>query len=1131
MLNLFDTKLSNPFDLKLKTSTPQVEPKHPFADTGLGLTLNTIRALPDSAFNVAKDIGQGLARDTVGLGRTIANTESGAISKATGKKVITLAPTYTAPKVLQPVLGKEPIKTSPERVKEVKAAIESSPFAQKTGIGKFSGPLAVGAVFGENTLDFAPLGGSEKSAVKALVKETDTDLIRGMLQKTGLHSTIADKLAPEIAASNDSKEIKTLLDTAKGLEHARTASVGKVANAFDIAKSSVAGTERVPYIINAKGKDLSSFRNVLSDIRGFVDPAKHDRIEIQNIGKRKSTQKIFLPEAAEHAAEEIRPREESRLSTEQKIPETQLERPTESIPEHLKPLAEEARKYKSAEEFVSKQQPIYHGTTVENFNFDPRFETYLTNRKHDALEYTEERLSGEGRGKILEFYPNLSRPKILTTSEEHARYFDNQSQNTAALQKLKKEGYDGIIFKNKNGVNEYRVFSGESKLLTKEQLTDFYTQSTKNAERGAISPAETNSLEETAASHGTLNPERPSMNIGHMDPTIEEQFARRVYESTPGATIQKLAKSPEKGSWQSLIKGFSRKLPKEKLAHFFDYFATPEFVLEKIGLQKGAELLQEAKDAYRVSKKAELGKIIDWKKLIERDGKPFSYIRIFRYLNGDARYAKSEMTPTEIRVAKEIKDYLKEWADRLHLPEDSRISDYITHVFDKDAVDIPIESAFDDPELAMIMQDKIAKSVYNPFLDKRVNKPGYKEDVWAALDAYVKRATRKEAMDPALSTIESMAGKLDESSYLYVKHMIDHVNMRPTQVDKAFDNWVKDTLGNKFTQRPTAYISNKIRTIFYRGLLALNPASALRNLSQGANTYAKLGEKYTTIGYFKLFTKMATRNLQELYDHGVLDEGLVQDKKMGVYKTRLQKLDPALFSLFEMAEKINRGAAFFGAKSRGLAKGLTEEEALKYAKRIVRETQFAFGSIDSPVALASDLMKTATQLHSFDIKQGEFLYRMAKNKEFAGLLRWTASSLFFMNTIGKLFGMNLLQLIPSFGLGNSPLVNLVEAGVNIPAGILGGDKQKTQQGVQDFTRNMWAMIPAGAQIRKSLQGFSAYSAGKDVTATGKTRFKIKQTPTNAIRATVFGKSSLPEAQDYYRKLNSTTKKKKALPNI
>lgn len=1112
MLNLFDLRLSNPFDSKVNTSTPQKpvpRVKLPFASTVPGVAANTVLGLPKAAFGVAKDIGQGLARDTVGLGRTIANTESSAISKATGKKGITLAPTYTAPKILQPVLGSEPIKTAPERVKEVKAAIESSPFAQKTGISKFSGPLAVGAVFGENALDFAPLGGSEKSAVKALVKETDTDLIRGMLQKTGLHATIADKLAPEIAASNDSKEIKTLLDTAKGLEHARTASVGKVANAFDIAKPAVAGTERVPYIINAKGKDLSSFRNVLSDIRGFVDPAKHDRIEIQNIGKRKSTQKIFLPEAAEHAVEEIRPREEPRLSTEQRVPESQLEGPTESIPEHLRPLAEEARKYKSADEILKGK------------------DGQVVNVPIDLLRNGKE-VTGKTAEKVAKLANDIKTSGKITpiAATEDGFVVDGYHR----VEALKKLGVDNVPVH----VGEQMGSAGRLKNSYQgmdHDLKNLYTQSTKSEEKGAISPAETNSLEEAAASHDTLNPERQSMNIGHMDPTIEEQFARRVYESTPGATIQRLAKSPEKGSWQSLIKGFSRKLPKEKRAHFFDYLATPEFVLEKIGLQKGAELLQEAKDAYRISKKAELGKVIDWKKLIERDGKPFSSTRIFRYLDGDARYAKSEMTPTEIRVAKEIKDYLKEWADRLHLPEDSRISNYITHVFDKDAVDIPIESAFDDPELAMIMQDKIAKSVYNPFLDKRVNKPGYKEDVWAALDAYVKRATRKEAMDPALSTIESMAGKLDKSSYFYVKHMIDHVNMRPTEVDKAFDDWVKDTLGNKFTQRPTAYISNKIRTIFYRGLLALNPASALRNLSQGANTYAKLGEKYTTIGYFKLFTKMATRNLQELYDHGVLDEGLVQDKKMGVYKTRLQKLDPALFSLFEMAEKINRGAAFFGAKSRGLAKGLTEDESIKYAKRIVRETQFAFGSIDSPVVLSSDLMKTATQLHSFDIKQGEFLYRMAKNKEFAGLLRWTASSLFFMNTIGKLFGMNLLQLIPSFGLGNSPLVNLVEAGANIPAGILGGDKQKTQQGVQDFTRNMWAMIPAGAQIRKSLQGFSAYSAGKDVTTTGKTRFKIKQTPTNAIRATVFGKSSLPEAQDYYRKLNSTTKKKKALPNI
>lgn len=590
----------------------------------------------------------------------------------------------------------------------------------------------------------------------------------------------------------------------------------------------------------------------------------------------------------------------------------------------------------------------------------------------------------------------------------------------------------------------------------------------------------------------------------------------------PAADFAALDAGPDGKSWSSLVKGYVRGLTPKKKAGFFDYVSTPEFVLEKLGLARGAELLQDAKDIYRVNKKEALDKVIAWKEAVEKGGKPYSSTRIFRYLDGDARYAKGEMTDKELEVAKEVKSYLKEWADRLNLPEDNRLSNYITHIFDKEAVDLPGESAFNDPDLNLIMQTTPARSVYNPFLEKRMNKPGYKEDVWGALDAYVKRATRKEAMDPALEQISDMARKLDGSAYEYVTELTHRINMRPTKFDELLDNTIKEVAGNRFTQRPTAYLSRKIRQMFYRGTLGGNVSSALRNLSQGANTYAKLGERYTAVGYTKLFSRLVTRNLDELYAEGILDDGFIQDKKMGVYKTFLEKLDPYLFAMFDMAEKINRGAAYYGAKSQALNKGLPEDQAVKYAKRIVRETQFAFGDVDTGVLLASDVLKTAFQLQSYNVKQTEFLMRMLKNKEFAGLFRWSAASLGFMYTIGTLFGMKPEQLVPTFSITNSPIGSLTSGMTQM---MLGFSDEKKEEGKKSVQRTATAMVPGGAQIKKTIQGLKAYNAGKDVTAAGNTRFNIPKNTENFLRATLFGKSSLKEAQEYYDKLDSLNEKK------
>ncbi|WP_323157047.1 hypothetical protein, partial [Pseudomonas rhodesiae] len=80
----------------------------------------------------------------------------------------------------------------------------------------------------------------------------------------------------------------------------------------------------------------------------------------------------------------------------------------------------------------------------------------------------------------------------------------------------------------------------------------------------------------------------------------------------------------------------------------------------------------------------------------------------------------------------------------------------------------------------------------------------------------------------------------------------------------------------------------------------------------------------------------------------------------------------------DTAEHINRGAAYFGAKAKGLSQGMSEQEAIDFAKEIVRKTQFVFDSVDTPVGMSSDIMKTLLQFQSFTTKQIEFLGGKAK---------------------------------------------------------------------------------------------------------------------------------------------------------
>lgn len=579
--------------------------------------------------------------------------------------------------------------------------------------------------------------------------------------------------------------------------------------------------------------------------------------------------------------------------------------------------------------------------------------------------------------------------------------------------------------------------------------------------------------------------------------------------TTPADELQQLPKD-ELGSFAPIVKD-AAPTPKGRL-HILDYLSTPEYVLDRLGLSDAWKGVRQAFEKYLDNKNIELKKVQAWKDSVK--GIPGNERVIFQYLDGREKDVMSGMSDQELGVAREIRSYLKEWADRLKLPEDSRLPHYITHLFEPSAAaEREGASIFDDPDFARMMQDQPAKSVYDPFLEKRLGKKGYREDVWASLDAYVKRATRKEAMDPALERLEHDAAKLDDLSYKYVTKLSHRINMRPTDTEKLLDSLITQSkVGYRFGERPTAYLSSKLRSLFYRGRLGLNFSSAIRNLTQGVNTYAKLGERYTVVGYSKLVYRLMSRNLDELYDNHVLEEEFVQDQKVGVYKTALQKLDPILYGLFEQAEKINRGAAYFGAKSKAVGMGMDESAAVDYAKRIVRETQFAFGSIDTPVALNDDIAKTLTQLQTYNIKQIEMLARMAKNKEFAGLIRFTIGSVVAVNTIGKLFGMNLLQqLFPTVGIGGAPISSLASHVV----GAFSSNTQTKASAISGLQSDAASLFPAGAQIRKTVQGLNAYYAGKDVTPTGKTRYTIPHNILTGLQAGFFGKSALPQAQEYY----------------
>lgn len=550
--------------------------------------------------------------------------------------------------------------------------------------------------------------------------------------------------------------------------------------------------------------------------------------------------------------------------------------------------------------------------------------------------------------------------------------------------------------------------------------------------------------------------------------------------------------------------------PVEKKVNIVDTFLrTPDRVMEKIGFEKEAKMLRSSMNEYWKELPKNIDMITEWSKRVGKD----SNERIFKWLDGQA----IDLRPEELAVANEIKSWLAQWADRLKLPKDNQLSHYITHIFDKEL----IAKEFDE-DLAKIIADKIPGSVYDPFLLKRLGAKGYKQDTWAALDAYVKRGTRKAHMDPVLEKIKEKTGasldmsNIEKSQYKYIQRYIENINMRPTAVDESIDNFIKSIpgIGGKLGQRPVTALTKMLRQMTYRGMLGANPGSALRNLSQGINTYAVLGEKHTLLGYAKLLNK---GNFDELTREGVLNAGFIQDRALSSAKKGLERLDKGLFVFFDAAEKINRGAAYFGAKSKGLAKGMSEKEAIDYAKEIVRKTQFSFDSIDTPVGMSSDIMKTLFQMQTFTVKQTEFLAEMAMNKDIAGLARYGIAGLAFVYTIGQAFGMEPKDIIPMFRIGTPPSLKLP---VEATKAMLGtndkyGNPRDLKKKVTDVAKSAIGLIPGGIQAKKTFEGVRAIQEGGSYDKAGRLQFKVGTTPAQKVQATLFGKYSGRGAKDFF----------------
>lgn len=464
------------------------------------IVLETVKGLPQATKKVAIDIGQGIARNIASAGVTLA--------KPLGGKEQVSAQDF--PELLRPLAQKvfrdEPVKSIEQRIAE--AEIETKRIGQEIQkgetivFGKKIPPevgklvernatiLAFGGVMGSVGLDLTPFGGLEKNLFRAMIKAKSLNEAISILTRIGIADDLAREFAPDVVKVVDEKTAKNLFNNVANLQ--KTTKTVK-------ETPSIISKELLPLAQEARKMEIvpldQAIKKFESTGSAIIGEGKGIRMVVKDEGE---FVKVGIDTGGLTPTDIILPSRNFATKEEAFDFIKSLGKPklVSGISKELEPLAKEARKYKSAEEFVKEvrsDKVFYRGGIGEPNLTKPLF---ISRNADLALSYSptypnielaEKDLRGFIRkpGKTLDifeiknarkFFNEKIADKPISEADFHRGFiYGNWSK---IIKQAQKENYDYIRHLGegqfKGVVDEEFVVLNPQKSLTK--LTDFYNQ-------------------------------------------------------------------------------------------------------------------------------------------------------------------------------------------------------------------------------------------------------------------------------------------------------------------------------------------------------------------------------------------------------------------------------------------------------------------------------------------------------------------------------------------------------------------------------------------------------------------------------------------------------------------------------
>lgn len=427
------------------------------------------------------------------------------------------------------------------------------------------------------------------------------------------------------------------------------------------------------------------------------------------------------------------------------------------------------------------------------------------------------------------------------------------------------------------------------------------------------------------------------------------------------------------------------------------------------------------------------------------------------------------------------------------------------------------------------------------------------------------------------------ANELVDNANRAINKKIDKIQSKLDSDDSGWNSMIDATLEKirpssaKIGENHYRKLLSTQRQISTLSALGLSFRNAIQQTTQIGTTIGNLGVKDTTVGmvkYLKQRLNPATmKQYTELLDErGITNAGiareaysdLLADGIGGVARSKGAKLSDSLMIMAQKMDEFARGSTYEASLTANLRNGMPRAKAEALATADAARMNFMTSKVDMPIALNGDTVRSLSQFMTFSYKQAEAWkdlgIKAIKNpetgqyqlqpKQMSKLVQMVAFYGLAFEGMSQVAGIEPEDNIPFYGnifgdsgLPKSPLVSTlfgmnentpglldIAGGLINPEGDSDFEKEESRNATfEDFTNLLVrSFVPAGSQIKKSVEGYNSTQNDGVVMKDGRVRFIQNAKPDDMLRNPVlFGQYATDDGKEWVDKKFPTLSEKQS----